>query len=299
MPAAKIDVSELLPPELMARLDRLDIVSRKIFAGKLKGERRSKRRGQSVEFADHRSYVVGDDLRFLDWNIYARLERLFIKLFLEEEDLHVRILIDTSRSMDWGDPNKGVYARRVAAALTYIGLVNYHRVSLFACADGLRGEAAGLRGRNRLHHAVNFLSNLTCDGASHLAASCRALAIRSAQPGIVLVLSDFFDKAGYEGGLRYLLRRDVDVYAVQVLAPDEIEPSLTGDLRLRDVEDDDLADVTISRALINRYKRNLEAYCEGLRDYCTRRGIHYLFTSTQVPFDQLVLGYLRHRGLLR
>src|ERR1700676_1179173 len=128
---------QLLSNEFMARLDQLDVISRKLLAGKMKGERRSKRRGQSVEFADYRNYVIGDDLRFIDWNIYGRLDRLFLKLFLEEEDLSLYVLVDVSKSCDFGEPNKAMYLKKVAAALAYIGLVNYNRVSIVAMADGI------------------------------------------------------------------------------------------------------------------------------------------------------------------
>lgn len=293
------DAGELLDPEFMNRLDQLDLISRKIFSGKMKGERRSKRKGESVEFADYRNYVVGDDLRFLDWNIYARLERLFLKLFLEEEDLHVSILIDVSKSMDWGAPSKGLYAKRVAAALAYIGLVNYDRVSLFAFSDSLSAEQTGVRGRRLMRQVVQFLRGLPLGGASDFAAAARQLAIRQRQPGVLIVLSDFFDKGGFETGLRYLIGRKLDVYAVQILSPDEINPPLDGDMRLIDIEDDDVAEVTVTRVLLDRYKANLQAYCESLRSFCTRRGATYLFTSTEVPFDQLVLTYLRRKGLVQ
>ncbi|MCP4592841.1 MAG: DUF58 domain-containing protein [bacterium] len=289
----------LLDPEFLNRIEQLEIISRKIFRGTMRGERRSKRRGESVEFADHRSYVPGDDLRFLDWNIMARLDRLFLKLFLEEEDLHLSLLLDVSRSMDWGDPGKALYIRRVAAALAYIGLCNFDRVSLYGFSDGLTSQLAGVRGRRRVSHVMDYLTNLECEGGSNLAEACKQFAIRHPQPGIVLVLSDFFDKGGFEQGFQYLLGRNFDLYAMQVLSPQEIEPELTGDLQLRDVEDDDLAEVTVSRALINRYKRNLEAFCGSVKDYCTRRGINYLFTGTDTPFDQIILSYLRRRGLLR
>src|ERR1700759_4792770 len=140
----------LLDPSFMARLDQLDVMSRKLLAGKLKGERRSKRRGQSVEFADYRNYVVGDDLRFIDWNIYARLDRLFLKLFLEEEDLSLYVLLDVSKSCDYGNPNKAFYIKQVAAALAYVGLVNYNRVHILAVADGVMTESGALRGRRRV-----------------------------------------------------------------------------------------------------------------------------------------------------
>ncbi len=290
---------ELLDPEFMNRLDQLALVSRKIFAGKLRGERLTKRRGESVEFADYRNYVVGDDLRFLDWNIYARLNQLFLKLFLQEEDMHVSVLLDMSKSMDWGEPNKWLYIRRIAAAIAYIGLINFDRVSLYAYSNGLQSELTGVRGRRLMFKVIELLANLDCDGPSNLPACAKQFAIRHPQPGIVLILSDFFEKAGYEDGLRYLLGRNYDLYAVQILSPEEIDPRIVGDLRLTDVEDDDVAEVTISRALINRYKQNLQAYCEQLREYCTRRGITYMFTSTEVPFDQIVLSYFRQRGLLK
>ena len=116
---------------------------------------------------------------------------------------------------------------------------------------------------------------------------------------LITELSDFFEKGGYEVGLRYLLGRRYDVYVVQMLSPEEVDPPFLGDLRLTDIEDDDTAEVTVSRALINRYKQNLQAYCGGLKEYCTRRGISYLFTTTDVPFDQFVLTYFRQRGLLK
>lgn len=291
--------NQLLDPDFMSQLDRLDIVSRKIFAGKMKGERRSKRKGQSVEFADYRNYVMGDDLRFLDWNIFARLERLFIKLFFEEEDLHVNVLIDCSRSMDFGDPGKALYARRVAAAIAYIGLVNYNRVTLTAFSDRFGPEMSGIRGRRLIHQVLGFLGDLDAEGVGNMTGACKQFAIRHPQRGVCIVLSDFMDKTGYEAGLRYLIGRKYDLYVIQLLSPEEIEPTLTGDLRLLDVEDDDTAEITVSRALLNRYKQTLRAYCGGLRDFCSKRGAVYMFTSTAVPFDQLVLTYLRQRGLLK
>src|SRR2546423_6211009 len=154
----------LLDPGFMARLDQLDVMSRKLLAGKLKGERRSKRRGQSVEFADYRNYVIGDDLRFIDWNIYARLDKLFLKLFLEEEDLSLYILLDVSKSTDYGNPNKALHMKRVAAALGYIGLVNYNRVNIVALAEGVVAETGGLRGRRRVSQVIDFVSNLEPHG---------------------------------------------------------------------------------------------------------------------------------------
>jgi uncharacterized protein (DUF58 family) len=290
--------SLLLDPSFMARLDQLDILSRKMLAGKLKGERRSKRRGQSVEFADYRDYSVGDDLRFIDWNIYARLDRLFLKLFLEEEDLSLYILLDVSKSCDYGTPNKAYYMKQVAAALGYIGLVNYNRVHLCAMSNGVVAETGALRGRRRVGQMIDFISKLQPQGASHFAEACRRFALTHRHKGVCVVLSDFFVKEGFEQGLRYVAGGKYDLFCVQVLAPQEIEPDLVGDLKLKDVEDDDMAEVSITGPLMAQYRKNLNAYCLSLKDYLRRRGGVYLFTSTAVKFDTLVLNYLRERGLL-
>ncbi len=288
----------LIDSTFMARLDQLDVLSRKILAGKLKGERRSKRRGQSVEFADFRNYVLGDDLRFIDWNIYARLDRLFLKLFLEEEDLALHVLIDTSESVNYGTPHKGRYMQQVAAALGYIGLVNYNRVSISAISGGMSATTGALRGRTRVGQMLDFIGNLKPSGAGNLAEACRRFAMANRTRGVCVILSDFFDKGGFESGLRYVAGGRYDLFAVQVLSPQEIDPDLQGDLKLVDVEDADMAEVSITQPLMKKYKNNLNAYCLALKDFLTRRGGTYLFTSTSVPFDTLVLNYLRERGLL-
>jgi uncharacterized protein (DUF58 family) len=297
-PPAPKPKDPLLTSEFMARLDQLDVMSRKLLAGKMKGERRSKRRGQSVEFADYRNYVIGDDLRFIDWNIYARLDKLFLKLFLEEEDLAVHVIVDVTKSSDYGDPHKGLYMKKVAAALGYIGLVNYNRVSVDAFADGVVAETGGLRGRTRVAHLMDFVSKLKPEGAGNLSEACRRFALTHRTKGVCVILSDFFDKGGYESGLRYLTGGKYDLFAIQILSPQEIDPDLQGDLKLRDMEDDDLAEVSITQALMKQYKANLNAYCLAVKEYVTRRGGTYLFASTAVPFDTLILNYLRERGLL-
>ncbi|TVQ32617.1 MAG: DUF58 domain-containing protein [Phycisphaeraceae bacterium] len=314
-------LDELLDPRLVSRLTQLDVSSRKVFAGKLKGERRSKKRGESVEFADHRPYVVGDDLRHIDWNIFGRLDRLFIKLFLEEEDLSLHIVLDASASMDCGEPSKFLYAQRLTAALAYIGLVNLNRVTLTAlgaAAGGAGGDGGSegdggpprpapvsesvirnLRGRRRVHDMGRWLCSLTPGAGADFTEAAKRIALTRTGKGVMIVISDFFLKEGYEQGLRYLLGRGYDVFAIQTLSPQEIEPSLGGDLRLKDIEDGDLAEVTISSALLKRYKANLSAYCDELRAFCARREITHITVQTDTPVDTLVFEYLRSRGLLR
>lgn len=289
----------LLSPEFLARLEQLELVSRKIFQGRMKGERLSKRKGQSVEFADYRQYVVGDDLRFLDWNLFGRLERLFIRLFLEEEDLHFYILLDNSLSMDFGSPTKLQYARQVAAALAFVGLVNLDRVMIEVFNDRLVQSLPAQRGRRSLWRVLDFLQKLEPAGPSNLARSLRTFSLKCSGKGVVVLLSDMMDKAGYEEALRYLVVRQLDIYLIQVLSQEEIEPQIVGDLQLVDVEDEDMAEITVSAPLLKRYKQNLAAYRSALSQYCSKRGISYLFTSNQVPFERLVLTYLRQRGLVR
>ncbi len=289
----------LLDPEFLHRLEQLELVSRKIFLGKMKGERRSKRKGQSVEFADYRNYVVGDDLRFLDWNLYARLDRLFIRLFMEEEDLHVYILIDNSLSMDFGDPTKLHYARQVAAALGFIGLVNMDRVAIEVFNDRLTQSLPAIRGRRSLWRMMDFLEKLEPAGPSDMRRALRTFSLKSSGKGIVILLGDFMVKGGYEEALRYLIARQMDIYVIQILSQEEIDPEIVGDLQLVDVEDDDMAEITVSAPLLKRYKQNLAAYRATLQEFCSRRGITYIFANNQDPFDRLVLNYLRHKGLVR
>jgi uncharacterized protein (DUF58 family) len=289
----------LLDPAFLHKLEQLELVSRKIFVGRMKGERKSKRRGSSVEFAEHRNYTFGDDLRHIDWNVYGRLDKLFLKLFHEEEDLHVYTLLDTSQSMDFGAPTKLRYGKQVAAALAFIGLVNHDRVLMDTFSGQLDKGLHGIRGRSQMWRIVQYLEQLQPEGSSDLTAAAREFAIRHAGKGVVVVISDFLDKKGYQEALRYLLARNMDIYVVHVLSQEEVNPELVGDLRLVDAEDGEAAEITISAPLLKRYKDTLNAFVGGLKEWCTNRGITYIFTTNQNPFDKLILNYLRERGLVK
>ncbi len=297
--ASKKRLTDLLDPKFMSRLDSLDILSRKILQGKLQGERRSKRRGQSVEFADHRPYVAGDDLRFVDWNIYGRLDQLFLKLYLEEQDLTVHILADVSASMSMGEPSKERFIKKLAAALGYVSLVNNNRVTISLFADGLRAQLANMQGRNYLHNMADLLLTAGCDGLSSFESACRQVVAGRIGTGVMIVLSDFLFKEGYDAGLRRLIGRRYDLYVIQVLGTQELEPDLAGDLKLIDIEDTDAAEVTISAALSKYYKKNLAAYCNELKDFCRRRGAVYALANAADSVESLVLNYLRRIRLLR
>ena len=296
-------MTKLLDEDFIARLEGLELVSRKIVSGRMKGERRSKRRGQSTEFADYRPYVAGDDIRFLDWNIYGRLDKLFLKLFLEEEDLWVNILVDRSPSMRFGDPDKFLYAKRVVAALSYIGLHNYDRVRIGAFSERTAPVFGPVRGRVQIRRLLQVLEDLEPEEGTgtDLARGCRDFAVARRLTGIVIFVSDFFDRRGFEAALRYLLSGGAasEVYVIHILAPQEIDPTLKGDLKLVDVEDGLEADVSISAPLLKIYRRNLDSFRAEIKDFASKRGMHYVFTSTGVPFHHLILDFLRKRGLLR
>jgi len=296
---AEIRPQDILDDEFMAKIEQLRLVSRKIIVGKIRGERLTRKRGQSIEFADYRQYVTGDDLRFLDWNLYARLDRLFLKLFLEEEDLHVYILLDTSRSMGYGEPSKLDYARRVAAALAYIGLANYDRVMLGAFGEGRMQTLGPMRGKFRVLRLLQFLADLAPEGETELAPAFKQFALSRRRRGVVVIISDFMDKAGFEDALRYFVAANQDVFVLHVLAQEEVEPPLVGDLKLVDMEDGDSAEITISKPILKAYRRTLEGFIEGVKSYAGRRGMNYLLAPTRVPFDALILDYLRRRGMVQ
>ena len=291
--------STLLSPELLARLEKMELVSRKIFRGRMKGERRSRRKGQSVEFADFRSYVPGDDLRFVDWNTYARLDRLFLKMFLEEEDLHFYGLIDASRSMDFGEPTKLNYARQLVAALGFVGLVRGDRVKIETIGQPARAAAPVFRGRRSLWRMLDHLEGIEPGETTSLAEGAKSFCLRNSGKGIVVLVSDLMDKSGYEAALRYLLSQEMDIYVIHVLSAEELDPDLHGDLRLVDCEDDDVAEISVTGPLMKRYKDTLSAFCASAREYCTRRGMLYLLARNEVPVEELITGYLSRRGLVR
>lgn len=306
---------ELISPELSGRLDRLDVRSRKVFHGTLPGERRSKRRGRSVEFDDYRTYVPGDDLRHIDWNVYARLDRLFIKLFREEEDLALHVLLDASASMDAGTPGKLVFAHRLAMALGYLGLASQNRVSVtsFGTREGVR-TLAPMRGRKGVQPLAQFLlANLEAapDGPGQskgedFAGAMRRFASARVGKGVVVVLSDFLIREGYRPGLGLLAdtgRGGYDTTCIQILSPGELDPSLeegrvAGDLHLTDNETGQGAEVTVTRELIETYKRSVRGYCEELAHFCRSRKMRHTLALTDAPIEEIVSGSLRRLGVV-
>jgi len=290
-------------PEFMRKLERLTVVARRIFPGQLKGEKRSPKHGSSVEFADFRTYTPGDDLRYVDWNVYARLDKLFLKMFREEEDLHLYLLLDVSSSMRFGAPEVKLDAgRRLAAALGYIGLASLNRVSVSAFTDRITDRFRLTRGRRHAPRFFQFLREAGGNGAearaTNLPAALREFAVRTRNPGVVVVISDFLDPHGYREAITTLLGCHFDVNAIQVLAADEVSPDLAGDLRLVDSETQEVREITVSGALLATYKRKVEEYCGELRQFCVSRGAGYARLIAGDPIDEFVLKYLRRGGMV-
>jgi len=290
----------------LRKLDRLALVAAQARAGQIKGERRSTKRGTSIEFADYRDYVHGDDLRRLDWNIYARLARPFIKLLEEEEDLAVHVLLDSSRSMDYGEAeqHKFRYAQRLAAALSYIALAAGDRLTVrqirAAPAGALPGEGYGpARGRAHTLRLLHFLEDLKPSGLTELDAQLRAYALESRRPGLAFVISDLFSASGYHEGLSALQGRGYEVTVLHLLTPDELDPPLAGDLRLIDCETGAPQDVTLDGSLRDLYRKRVRAWQKEIEAFCLKRGLHYVPVTTDVAWDELVLYQLRQRGLVK
>lgn len=295
---------KLFDEKVLRKLEQLQLVAQRVRAGVMKGERRSVKRGTSIEFADYRNYVRGDDLRRIDWNVYARLERPFIKLLEEEEDLSVFVLLDCSKSMDW--PQEGAetarkfnFARRVTAGLAHISLGAGDRLTL----HGLRGGAADVwgayRGRGRTLEMLNWLSELVPNGAVDLNVALRDFAARQTRPGLCILISDLLSPNGYQDGLAALQGRGNEVTVIHALAADEVDPPLNGDLRLIDSETGLGQDVTVDSAMRDLYVRRLAEWRDEISAHCTRRGVHYATVTTDRPWEEMILFELRKLGVVR
>lgn len=300
--------TQLLPEAVRRRLDPLMLVASKIRSGAMKGERRSVKRGTSIEFADYRNYSPGDDLRKLDWNVYARLERPYIKLLEDEEDLAVHLLLDVSGSMDWprGDEEGGdrahhklLYAQRLCAALAYMALSTGDRLLISTLAEGTPQLYGPARGRGRSVAMLRYLHQLRSIGTTDLNKTLANFALRERRAGLVILMSDMFSPGGYLEGLNRLLAKGHEVVLVHILSPDEMTPPLGGDLRLVDVETDRPQEVTIDATMRAIYEQRLRAWLDELRDTCARRGVHYVLAQTDTPFESVILYDLRRLGLVK
>jgi uncharacterized protein (DUF58 family) len=296
-------MADVFDEKTRRKLEQVMLWSSRARAGAMKGERRSTKRGTSIEFADYRNYTRGDDLRRLDWNVYARLQRPYIKLLEDEEDLAVHIILDTSASMDWPkddvDHNKFAFARRLAAGLAYTSLTSNDRMSLTASSTTSTDTFGPARGQARGVAMLKFADMLKASGVTDLNPILSDYALRARRPGLCIIISDLFSPSGYLDGLNALLGRGYEVVLVHVLSPDEINPPLAGDLRLIDAETGIGQEVTIDGAMRELYIQRLEAWRGEIRAECLRRGVHYLMVETSGAWEKVILQDMRRFGLLR
>lgn len=302
----------LFDSAFLTKLEQLHLLARRLFRGEQRAERRSRQLGSSLEFADYREYSAGDELRAIDWPAYARLERLFVKLYEQEQDVAVSFLVDASASMNWrsrsdassqfsaGNFSKFDAARRITAALAYIALANLDRVSVHFFANGIVSELGVMRGKAQFHSVLNFLRESPAGGEkTSLLASTRAFSQRQKRSGIVFVLSDFFDPAGYEEPLALLQHAQFDVHAIQILDPAELAPSETGDLRLLEAETGESLEVTANAAVLERYREEITTYNNDLEAFCRKRSVAHASVMCGLPFEDVVLKTLRDGVMLK
>ena len=288
-------MSALLDPAFLRRLDRLALVARRAVVGRSSAERRSKKRGASVEFADFRNYVPGDDFRHIDWNLYGRLGQLFLRLFVAEEDLDVRIYLDRSRSMGFG--GKLDYAKKIAAALAYLGLRRQDRVALASFGESMDPGLAPGRGQARIFRVFDHLDHIEARGVTDFREAFRQGLPRTGRGAVVLV-SDFLTPEGYADGLKTLAGGALQVALVQVAAPEEVNPARLGDLELIDSETGAKVPVTVTPRLLSGYRRTYQEFCEGLRSFARRWQMSYAHAPADVPFEKLVFEVLRRGGVV-
>jgi len=289
----------LFDDEFLKKLEYLNIISKRQFAGQWKAERRSRARGTGLEFADSRSYVSGDDFRHLDWKVYLRLNRLILKLFQEDEDLPIYVFVDCSQSMNFGRPLKLDYSRRVAAALCYIGLANLDRVNVVAYADRVKAELPSQRGKGRILEIFRFLSELSPGGESDARESFRTYCMRMRRRGLAVVISDCFDARGFEDALDVFRHFRHDVFVIHIACHEEQEPELNGEFTLIDAESRTNHAITITSDLLNDYKAEYARFCRQIECYCRKHRFGYIRAATDFSFEDLILKDFRQGRFLK
>ena len=296
----------LFDSTFLKKLEMLTLVAKQLFRGDTRGERRSTVHGASVEFADFRPYVQGDDFRRIDWNAFAKFETLMLRLFVEEQELGVHVLLDCSKSMDYGDPKKFDYARRLAAAIAYMALANTDRVSFTPVSivqneeDLLLGTTSSpMRGKAGIVRMMDTLAGLRPEGKTNLDLALERFALRTTRAGLVIVISDLLSETGYEEGVKRLRFGKHDVALVHTLAPQELNPELLGDVRLVDMETSAGVDVTANRSTMQAYSRRLALYLRDLQSFAHKSGCSYVLANTGTSFEDLVLRQFRALGLAK
>jgi uncharacterized protein (DUF58 family) len=294
-----MEPEDFLDEDFLRKLERLKLLAGRVIKGPQKGEHGSWRSGTSLEFQDYRKYQVGDDFRYVDWNVYGRLDKLFLKLFRSEEDLRVHLLLDASRSMAYGQPPKTLVAKKIAAALSYMAIANLDRVAFVSFADSLGSSLGSQRGEKAYHSILRYLTDLIPKGETRLNASLTDFATTCIRPGLAVIISDLLDTQGLEKGLEALSQRKFKTTLIQVLDHEELFPSLDGYLILKEMETGETKRITLSNDLRSLYREKMEQFLQEIREFCLRKGIGYYLLDTSIPFEDFLFDYLAKGTLLQ
>lgn len=289
----------LLSPEFLSYLERLDLLIKRSVKGSSVGERLSSRYGRGIEFQDYRSYEIGDDFRYIDWNIYARLDKLFVKLFREEEISVINILFDISKSMGFGNPSKLYFGKQLSASLGYIGLVNYDLVNLYCISSTIEKRLESLRGRVNAMRLLKFLDVLEPQGITFLNSAVRESLKGLRGKAVFIILSDFLDPNGYEEGLKLLSARGYETFVFHILSEEEISPPISGSIKLIDSETGEVIELDEVDDILNGYRQTLGKFLEEIESFCLNHSIEYIRASSSIPIDRVVLYYMRLAGWLK
>jgi uncharacterized protein (DUF58 family) len=290
---------ELFDDEFQKKLETLAVVSRRVFAGNMRAERRTKKKGSGIEFADHRNYVAGDDFRFVDWNVYQRFGRLLVRLYEEEEDLSIYFIVDCSSSMGFGGGRKFDQARRLCAALAYVGLANLDRVTVVGVSDEVVARMPPTRGKARIFKVFEFLTNLEPTGTTDLRESLKTFVAQHKRRGLAVLVSDLYDPGGFEGGINVLRFNKFEPYVLHIVDPDEARPKLRGDVRIYDCETGEERELTVTEPLLEKMSQAYQAYLQQIERFCASRQVPYFAADVESSFDELVLRVFRRGGFLR
>jgi uncharacterized protein (DUF58 family) len=290
---------DLFDDQFQRKLEYLALVSRRVFAGRLRAERRTKKSGSGVEFADHRDYQPGDDFRYLDWNVYQRFEKLLVRLYEEEEDLAIYFILDTSASMAFGDGRKLRYAKKVCAALAYVGLANLDRVTMVTTSDRVMERMPETRGKARIFKAFRFLREVRAEGTTDLGDAMKAFVAQNKRRGLAVLVSDLYDPRGFEKGINVLRYNKFDPFVVHVTDPGEGKPKLNGDVLVYDCETGDEREVTVTAKVLSLFGDAYAGYLADIDRFCATHQVPYVTASVDVAFDELILRVFRRGGFLR
>jgi uncharacterized protein (DUF58 family) len=296
---SRADSDDLFDDDFQRKLDYLALISKRVFAGRMRAERRTKKSGSGVEFADHRDYQPGDDFRYLDWNVYQRFDRLLLRLYEEEEDLAIYFIIDTSSSMGFGGAKKLKYAKRVAAALAYVGLANLDRVSIVSTTDRVLGRMPATRGKARIFKVFRFLRELKPEGQTNLEDAMKTFVAQNKRRGLAVLITDLYDPQGFERGINVLRYNKFDPFVVHVSDDTESRPKLAGDVLLYDCETGEEREVTVTARVLERFAQAYKEYLSEIDRFCTSKQVPYIHADVSVPFDELILRVFRRGGFLR